>query len=111
ISHVFRKAIIMTDVAALGLRVTSDELPKAVDRLGQFVDAAKQAQSANDNLSKSTNRARDAKGRFASEAGRTAGATDKVSQAARNSEGAFARMASGITGVIGSFTRFVAIAG
>lgn len=99
-----------TEVAALGLKVSSDEVPKATDRLNEFADAAKGAEVANDNLAQSSNRARDAKGRFVAAANGAAGATNKAGEAANKAQGSFVQMASGISGVTGSLTRLIAAA-
>lgn len=99
-----------TEVAALGLKVSSDSVPQATDRLKEFAGAAKGAEVANDNLTGATNRARDAKGRFTSAANGAAGASGKAADAANKSQGAFSRMAAGVTGVTGSLSRLVAVA-
>lgn len=46
----------MTDIAALGLKVDSSDLPKATQELNRFSNASKIASAANDNLTKSTDR-------------------------------------------------------
>lgn len=99
-----------TEVAALGLKVSSDEVPRATDRLNEFAGAAKGAEVANDNLAQSSNRARDAKGRFAAAANGATGATNKAGEAANKAQGSFGRMAAGVSGVTGSLTRLIAAA-
>ncbi|MCP8895352.1 tape measure protein [Shinella daejeonensis] len=99
-----------TEVAALGLKVSSDSVPQATDRLKDFTEAATKADVANDNLSKSSKKASDAKGKLAGEAGKAASATNKVGDAANKSQGAFARIATGVNGVSGALVRLASVA-
>lgn len=78
----------MTEVAALGLKVTSDSVPLATDRLEEFAVAATKADVANDKLSTSSKN-------VATTSNAASGAMQKAAQSAKGVHGATERAARG----------------
>lgn len=93
----------MNDVARLGIAVDSGKVKTAIEALGKFTRASKDADGASEKLGETTNRTRDKFGRFVKQTDDVDDANNRVAKSARMAGKAFAGVSAAVAGVVSAF--------